>query len=143
MRTLNLLSSIFCFFLISTQVIAQKAELKDVIVVEFSAPYTQIIVNYESMEIPFTINKKTKVEGAKGKLDIEMINPGIIIDNLEYELVGNERIALSLKTDIDPNGAVEFTGLLEAVEGDVAIIDGRRVKLNAGVPIDPSGKKEM
>jgi len=142
MRNLILYSlTLGTLLMLSINVKAQKETLKGVSVVEFHPPYEKIIIDYRGVEIPFEVSEKTKIKGEKGSVDSELLTAGVIIQELKYELQGTDRIAQKIETDIDPSGKVKFTGLLESVEGEIAIVDGRRVMLKAGVLPEGSGKK--
>jgi len=120
----------------------QAQELENVTVVDFQPPYEEIVIDYRGMEIPLAVTGDTKIKGANGKMNPEKMEAGILVENLKYEMRGGERVVDKLKTDFDPSGEVKFTGLLEATDGNVGIVDGRRVKLGKGVQIEGSGKKK-
>ncbi len=117
-----------------------KGTFKDAMVVEFVPPFKQITIDVESEEVTLPINDDSKIVNKKNKtLKPELVVPSAIID-IDYELVGAQRVVTELKYDIDEDGTVKLEGLFERIEKDVAFIDGHKVKLSGGVAI--VGKKE-
>jgi len=120
----------------------QQGTLKDLTVISFEAPYQKMIVDYSNMDIPIKVTSSTEITGTKGRITPEQVAPNTIIDVLEYKLVGSDRVALSIQTSISLGGEVSFTGLIEGKDGDMAIIDGRKVKLKPGLRLEGSRKKK-
>ena len=117
-------------------------KLTQVSLVEFEPPYDKMIIDYRGKEIPITVNKDTKIKGPNGKIDFAQLNSGVVLDKLEFEIQGSNRVVKSIDTEFDPGGEVSFQGLLESVDGDLAIIDGRKVKLGPGGEMKGSKKAD-
>jgi len=124
---------------------------KKAFVIGFEAPYSTIVVDMDTEAEEFidtdnmswTITPATKFINHKKK----PLDPAVIRRGMELEISGEARqegkIATTVKLLTDPTKWTdEVNGYLETVEGNVAWIDGRRVKLASGAAIKgPDGKK--
>lgn len=112
-----------------------KGSFKDAMVVEFLAPFKQITIEAENEEVTLPLNDDSKFVNKKNKpLKPEQIVASAIIE-VSYDLIGNQRVVTELKYDIDEDGTLKLEGLFEAVEKDIAFIDGHKVKLGDGLAI--------
>jgi len=130
--------SLILFIGFTTCAFGQKkytGSFKDIMVIDFSAPFREIAIDYDSEELIIKVDESCKFLNQKKK-DIlaERIVPSSVVD-IEFELVDGERVAKEIKTDIDEDGIVKLEGLLEAIEQEVAFVDGYKVKLDRGVAI--------
>ncbi len=136
---------IFCFAVslsfFSNGLFAQ-SEMKDVTVAEFSPPYESITILVDDEEFELVVNEETGFKRKKGQLLAEEVIAGFKV-NVRYEIADGERVAklITLSSEIDA-GKLNFTGILEAIDGDMAFVDGRKIKLKKGASIECSGKKD-
>ncbi|HMQ88926.1 MAG TPA: hypothetical protein PKB07_15125, partial [Flavilitoribacter sp.] len=133
---------IFCFAVslsfFSNGLFAQ-SEMKDVTVAEFSPPYESITILVDDEEFELVVNEETGFKRKKGQLLAEEVIAGFKV-NVRYEIADGERVAklITLSSEIDA-GKLNFTGILEAIDGDMAFVDGRKIKLKKGASIECSG----
>ncbi len=128
-------------FSCSTHLAAQSSELKDTYIVDFSLSEGKVVIDFNGTEMEIEVNDKTKYKKKKKKLDSTAIVEGTNV-NIKYKLENGKRVVTeiyvlsevaSLKNDI--------SGKLEFVDGDIAFIDGRKVKISNGAVIKCNKKK--
>ena len=125
-------SSVFC----------QKGVFEDIEVIKFESPYNELIINCFGVELPVIINKKTSLKGLKKKkINPQDIEGGTLIEKLSYELVGEQYVALSVETDISPDGSMSVKGLFEGIHNGKAMVDGYPIEVPEGVQLVGSKKK--
>ena len=135
-RLLVLLSLQFCIINLFSQTI------KDIEIVRFDAPFETITVMVDGDSYDYQLNEKTKLTSSKsGEVAQRYYQKGSFVD-LKYKIEERQRIALKieLKSDYTP-GKENIEGILESHDGDIAFIDGRKIKLDASTAIKCSGKK--
>ncbi len=121
---------------------------KKAFVIEFNPPYTAMVVDMDADEfidtdnLIWTITPQTVFNrGKKKPIAASMIRRG-----MELEITGESTMdgkrATIVKLVTDPSDwKDEVNGYLESVEGDIAWIDGRRVKLAPGVKLKGEDKE--
>lgn len=112
-----------------------KAILEGKMVMAFEAPYKVIEIDDTDASLTLDIGETCAFLGKK-KLRVlpENVLPGMTVD-IEFQILNGERVVTAITTDIEDGSSLKVEGLLEAVEGDIAYIDGYRVKLDQGVLI--------
>lgn len=141
MKTTILILTLAFTINLSSQLDAQNSKLEDVYVVSFSLPDESIIIDFNGRELEMKVTQKTKYKKKRKKLNSSAIVEGTNVD-INFELKDGNRLVTEIQViseviDLRNN----ISGKLEYIEGDVAFIDGRKVKLLPGSVIKCNKKK--
>ena len=117
--------------------------IENIIVSEFEPPYESITVLIDDDLFDYRITGETEFrDGKKKKSGPGYFSKGCLV-NLSYGIENRERVAKTVQLLSNAGAGTEnFTGVFEWLEGDVAYIDGRKVRLSPDGVIDCSGKKQ-
>lgn len=121
-------------------------QIKEALVLSFDPPYEYIevdVLDKKSGDFLSTIHltSETVVVKRKNKaIDPSLIRPGVLIE-IEGKIENYREIAqhIRLRTDLEKN-RIKVDGVLEAWDGQTAIIDGQRVRLLAKTNIEGDGR---
>jgi Putative Zn-dependent protease, contains TPR repeats len=137
------IKNLIVIFLLSfgTQSSAQNGVLNDTYIVEFSLSDERIVIDINGSEMEMKVTEKTKYKKKGGKFKKKNnLNSSAIVEgtnvNIAYKLENSERVVTEiyvLSEVVDMKNHI--SGKLEYVEGDIAFIDGRKVKLSNGAII--------
>jgi beta-barrel assembly-enhancing protease len=112
---------------------AQKTFDDEGTVKEYNAPYESITLMVEDDETDYTITQATEFPKKINKEDIKI---GQKV-KIQFIIEKRVRIATEIKVISDKiEDTNKFTGVFEYVEGDIAFVDGRKVKLTETAMIE-------
>lgn len=131
------------FFTTSLQVFGQDEETwKDVTIMEFNAPYEEMIISVDGDEIKLVVNNDTKfTQGKKKSIKKEKIFVGTEADIIFY-INKRKRVLTKVMIPKSKEKDDEIKGVFELFENDVAYIDGRKVVLTDKARIKCKGSKQ-
>jgi Zn-dependent protease with chaperone function len=132
-----------CLFFVSCNFCLAQNKIENVIVVEFESPYDVVTILVDEEQYDYQITQQTEFkDNNKKKIIAELFTKGCAVD-LSYRIESKKRFATKLQLISKDNAGKEnFTGVFELLEGDLAYIDGKKVKLAKDAKIDCSLKSK-
>ncbi|WP_298139673.1 M48 family metallopeptidase [Flavobacterium sp.] len=129
---------LFILFFIATSSFGQKTYEDEGTVTQFKSPFNVITLMVGDDETEYLINEDTSFPKKIEKEDIKIgqkIGIKYFLDNRDYVLK-----EITVKSNkIDEN--INFTGLFEFVDSDIAYVDGKKIKLTDKGTLECPGKK--
>lgn len=115
---------------------------ENVTVFEFSPPYKTILLNFDEEEFLFLVNDNTKFLKKKRKATKkENIFPGSTV-KVSFIIENKKRVLTKVNVNESDEDSNKFEGVYEILEGDIAFVDGRKVKLSNKAKIKCKGNDD-